>query len=213
MAPDEGHVSGIRLWNGDVCDLEVDAIVAPAPSSLWMTSGVAASIKQRGGHGIEFEAVARGPQPLGSAIVTGAGTLPCRYIIHAVTLGPDRHMSAAALDASTRAAVRLADSLGLHTLAFASLGSPLGGVPLADSAGIMVRALRGELEHAASLQEVVVAILGSRTYEAFQAEIAREQSAVVPVEPGAHASLVPVMHRGDGDDVAAETPDRAGGRA
>jgi len=186
-------VSGIRLWNGDICDLEVDAIVAPAPASLWMTTGVGAAIKQRGGHGIEFEAVAHGPQLLGTALATGAGKLSARFVIHAVTLGSDRRLSATALDSSTRAALRLAESLGLHTMAFAALGSPMGGVPLADSAEIMVRALREELPACTSIGEVVIAVPGARTYTAFLKELASPRVAAVPVEPGAHAPRVAVI--------------------
>ena len=87
----------IQLWHGDICDLEVDAIVNAATTSLWMSTGVGGAIKHRGGDGVEFEAVRLGPVPLGSAVVTGAGRLACRYLIHAVSLGPDRRTRAAAL--------------------------------------------------------------------------------------------------------------------
>ena len=194
-------MSGIRLWNGDICDLEVDAIVAPAPTSLWMTSGVGAAIKQRGGHGIEFEAVAHGPQPLGTVVATGAGSLNVRHVIHAVTMGSDRRMSAPALEASTRAAVRLADSLGLRTMAFSSLGSPLGGVSLPESAEIMVRALREELAGCSSIGEIVIAVPGARTYAAFHEELGRSpRLAAVPVVRDPDVRAVPVMdeHAGAG---------------
>ena len=118
-------MSGIRLWNGDICDLEVDAIVVPTTTMLWMTSGAAAAVKLRGGHGIEFEAVAKAPQLPGAAVATGAGMLACRHVIHAVSLGPDRRTSAAAIDTACRTALRLADQMGLQTVAFPALGSPL----------------------------------------------------------------------------------------
>jgi O-acetyl-ADP-ribose deacetylase (regulator of RNase III) len=187
-------MSGIRLWNGDICDLEVDAIVAPAPPSLWMSTGVGAAIKQRGGHGIEFEAVALGPQQPGTAVATGAGSLNARHIVHAVSLGTDRRLSAPALEASTRAAVRLADSLGLRTIAFPSLGSPVGGVSIAESARIMLGALRDELGRCASIDEIVVAVPGARTYATFHAElVGSQQVGVVPVVPGPDVRGVPVV--------------------
>ena len=80
----EGDVARIELWNGDICDLEVDAIVNPANLSLWMATGVGGAIKRAGGDAIEFAAVRQAPVPLGEAIVTTAGTLaaqgrhPCR---------------------------------------------------------------------------------------------------------------------------------------
>ena len=51
----------LALWNGDICDLEVDAIVNPANVTLWMSTGVAGAIKRRGGDAIEFAAVRQAP--------------------------------------------------------------------------------------------------------------------------------------------------------
>ena len=74
----------IELWNGDVCDLEVDAIVNPANLTLWMSTGVAGAIKRAGGDEIEYAAIRQAPVPLGGAIVTPAGSLAARAVIHAV---------------------------------------------------------------------------------------------------------------------------------
>ena len=49
-------MADIAIWNGDICDLEVDAIVSPASPSLWMATGVAGAVKRRGGDAIEFAA-------------------------------------------------------------------------------------------------------------------------------------------------------------
>ena len=84
----------IQLWNGDICDLEVDAIVNPANPSLWMATGVGGAIKRAGGDAIELAAVGQGPLSLGQAVVTTAGTLAARIIIHAVSLDRDRRTSA-----------------------------------------------------------------------------------------------------------------------
>jgi O-acetyl-ADP-ribose deacetylase len=187
-------LSGIRLWKGDICDLQVDAIVVPATPMLWMTSGPSVAVKQRGGHGIEFEAVAMAPQPTGSAVATGAGSLGCRHVIHAVSLGPDRRTSAAAIDGATRAAVRLADQLDLHVVALPALGSPLGGVPLADCARIMVRAIHEMLAECPAIDEVVIALRGPRTYAAFRDEIGSlSVLRAIPIVPGAKEGLVGVM--------------------
>ncbi len=56
----------IELWNGDICDLEVDAIVNPANLSLWMATGVGGAIKRAGGDEIEFAAVRQAPVPSAS---------------------------------------------------------------------------------------------------------------------------------------------------
>ena len=87
----------IELWNGDICDLEVDAIVSPAATSLWMSTGIAGEIKRAGGDSIEFGALRQAPVEVGDAIVTPAGDLAARVVIHAVSLGRDRRTSGPAI--------------------------------------------------------------------------------------------------------------------
>src|SRR6478752_412356 len=53
----EDSLARIELWNGDICDLEVDAIVNAANLSLWMSTGVGGALKRAGGDAIEFAAV------------------------------------------------------------------------------------------------------------------------------------------------------------
>ena len=60
-----GFLARIELWNGDICDLEVDAIVNAANLSLWMATGVGGAIKRAGGDSIEFAAVRQAPVPIG----------------------------------------------------------------------------------------------------------------------------------------------------
>jgi O-acetyl-ADP-ribose deacetylase (regulator of RNase III) len=164
-------VSGIGLWHGDICDLEVDAIVNAASTSLWMTTGVAGAIKRCGGESIEFEAVRSGPAELGSAVVTGGGKLACRYVIHAVSLGPDRRTSAAAIEAATRSAMAAARELGVRSLAFPALGTGVGGFPLDQAARIMIGAIRDELEESGSVEDVILALRGTTPYAVFEAAL------------------------------------------
>ena len=66
-SPSGVDLARIELWNGDICDLEVDAIVNAANLSLWMSTGVGGAIKRAGGDAIEFAAVRQAPVPLGEA--------------------------------------------------------------------------------------------------------------------------------------------------
>jgi len=72
-------VATIRLLQGDITEVEADAIVNAANTHLWMGAGVAGAIKRKGGAEIEQEAVRRGPIPVGTAIATTAGRLRARY--------------------------------------------------------------------------------------------------------------------------------------
>lgn len=168
----------IELWNGDICDLEVDAIVSPAATSLWMSTGVAGEIKRAGGDAIEFAAVRQGPAQLGDAIVTPAGRLASRVVIHAVSLERDRRTSAFAIDAAARSAMSRARELELTTIAFPALGTGIGGFPLDDAARIAVSAVRDELGDPGSIEHVVFALRGAAAYEAFARAISETEPAV-----------------------------------
>lgn len=169
----------IQLWHGDICDLEVDAMVNAASASLWMSTGVGGAIKHRGGDAIEYEAVRQGPAEVGSAVVTGGGQLACRYVIHAVSLGADRRTSAEAIAAATRSALRAADELSCESVAFPALGTGVGGFPLDEGARIVIESCRAELPSCQSVTTVIFALKGAATYHAFQVALAADSVVVV----------------------------------
>ena len=72
----------LEIANGDITELEVDAIVVPASTELWMDHGVAAAIKRVGGEAVEKEAVLQGPVKVGEAVVTTGHDLKARWVIH-----------------------------------------------------------------------------------------------------------------------------------
>jgi O-acetyl-ADP-ribose deacetylase (regulator of RNase III) len=163
----------IELWNGDICDLEVDAIVNAANLSLWMATGVGGAIKRAGGDEIEFAAVRQGPVPLGNAIVTPAGRLAARAVIHAVSLDRDRRTSGPVIEAAVRSAMARARDINATSMAFPALGTGVGGFPLDEAARITVQTVRDELPASPSIQHVVFALRGAAAYHAFQAALAQ----------------------------------------
>ncbi len=165
-------MASIELWNGDICDLEVDAIVNAASTSLWMATGVGGALKRRGGDAIEFEAVRQGPAPLGGAVVTGAGVLAARHIIHAVSLDRDRRTSAPAIQEAARSAMARARELNLRSIAFPALGTGVGGFPLEEAARVTVVAVRDELARSPGIERVIFALRGAAAYQAFQEALA-----------------------------------------
>ena len=161
----------IELWNGDICDLEVDAIVNPANLSLWMATGVGGAIKRAGGDAIEFAAVRQAPVPLGGAIVTTAGSLAAKAVIHAVSLDRDRRTSGPVIEAAVRGAMARAREIGATSIAFPALGTGVGGFPLDEAARITVQTVRDELAHSPTIDHVIFALRGAAAYEAFSGAI------------------------------------------
>jgi O-acetyl-ADP-ribose deacetylase len=174
-------VARIELWNGDICDLEVDAIVNAANVSLWMSTGVGGAIKRAGGDDIEYQAVSQGPVALGGAVVTHGGTLPIKVVIHAVSLDRERRTSAAVIEAAVRSAMAQARDLGVTSIAFPALGTGVGGFPIDEGAEITVRTVREELPTCPTISHVIFALRGRVAYEAFAAALTAGQ----PVSNGA----------------------------
>ncbi len=158
----------IQLWNGDICELEVDAIVNPANPSLWMATGVGGAIKRAGGDEIEFAAVRQGPIELGQAVVTTAGSLAARMVIHAVSLDRDRRTSAAAIRGAVHSAMALARENNVTSIAFPALGTGVGGYPINEAAEITLATIHEELPRSPSIEVVTFALRGAAAYSAFE---------------------------------------------
>ena len=179
----------IEVWNGDLCDLEVDAIVNAANLSLWMSTGVGGEIKRAGGDAIEFAAVRQAPVPLGGAIVTPAGRLAARAVIHAVSLDRDRRTSGPVIEQAVRSAMARAREIGATSVAFPAMGTGVGGFPLDESARVTVQAVRDELVHSPTIETVVFAMRGAAAYQAFEAAVSTSPTPAAarsgaPDEPG-----------------------------
>lgn len=78
----EGNI--LRLVQGDITERDVDAIVNAANSYLQHGGGVAGAIVRKGGSIIQEESDKIGFTPVGTAVITTAGKLPAKYVIHAV---------------------------------------------------------------------------------------------------------------------------------
>jgi len=166
----------IDVWQGEIAELEVDAIVIGSSESLFMTAGAAASVRRLGGSEIESAAVGQGPIEPGRAVVTGGGQLAAPYIIHVVAVGHDRAADPERLRAAVRAALAFCQPLRLHRVAMAPLGLEYGAFPPDVAAEILVSTL---VEAAAApLESVVVAAPHAAEVRAVADALARHRSRV-----------------------------------
>ena len=161
----------LEVVEGDITALDVDAIANAANNHLWMGAGVAGAIKRAGGEEIEREAVAKGPVEVGEAVVTGAGRLRARHVIHGAVMGQDLRTNADLVERTTRRCLEVADGLGVRTLALPAFGTGVGGFPLDDCARIMVGAARAY--EPSALERVVFAVFGPEAERAFRAALAQ----------------------------------------
>ncbi|MBD3388703.1 MAG: macro domain-containing protein [Candidatus Altiarchaeales archaeon] len=132
----------IVVEKGDITLKEAGAIVNPANSGGWMGGGVAYAIKKAGGDIIEAEAVASAPIPVGSAVETSAGKLPCKHVIHAPTMElPGEIIGPENVNSATDAALRKASELGVESVAFPGMGCGVGGLSKSVASRAMVESI------------------------------------------------------------------------
>jgi O-acetyl-ADP-ribose deacetylase (regulator of RNase III) len=167
----------IDVWQGQIAQLEMDAIVVPANESLFMTTDVAAEVKRQAGEAVEVEAVARGPLPVGGVTITTGGKLPTPYIIHAVAVGHDLRPDAAALDQALDNVLGMAEMLGATRIAIPLLGTERG-VHAADAAATALAAAlaRHGSRPERALRSVVVVAGSSADLAAMHAALAASGS-------------------------------------
>lgn len=163
----------LEIADGDIAAETTDAIVNAANNAFWMGSGVAGALKRRGGSAIEAEAMAQGPVAPGECVVTSAGRLAARRVIHAAVMGQDLRTSAAWIEQATGKALRIAEAEHLASLAFPAFGTGIGGFPLDECARVMLGAIRAHTTGARSVRLVRVILFGQAAYRVF-VEVAAE---------------------------------------
>jgi O-acetyl-ADP-ribose deacetylase (regulator of RNase III) len=161
----------ISLNEGDITDIEVDAIVNAANNQLWMGGGVAGAIKRKGGQEIEDEAVKKGPIPIGEAVATSAGNLKAKYVIHAAGMGTDLRTDEDKIRNATLNSLKRADELELESIAFPSIGTGVGGFPLDRAAQVMLETAVAFAQKDTSLKNIIFMLYGEDAYHAFKKQL------------------------------------------
>jgi len=159
----------ILIQQGDLTEMNVDAIVNVANNDLILGAGVAGAIHRKGGDSIQKECNEIGSIPVGYAAITGGGKLKARYVIHAasMSLGGLR-TTAKTLRTSTAHSLRLAADRHLKSIAFPAIGTGVSGFPLEECAQIMLTEAVEHLKGNSSLETVYFVLFDSMGHNTFQ---------------------------------------------
>jgi O-acetyl-ADP-ribose deacetylase (regulator of RNase III) len=159
----------IIIQQGDITEMEVDAIVNAANNDLILGAGVAGAILRKGGESIQNECNEIGSIPVGYAAITGAGKLKARYVIHAASMGlGDLPTTAKSLRTSTMHSLRLAAERNLKTIAFPAIGTGVSGFPLDECAQVMLNEAAHHLKGETSLETIYFVLFDSRARDTFE---------------------------------------------
>jgi O-acetyl-ADP-ribose deacetylase (regulator of RNase III) len=146
--PQGGAVEvNVTIVEGNLLDRDVDVIVNAwnrniIPWWLLLPQGVSGAIKKRGGTGPFKELRRHGPIPLGGAVLTSAGLLPFKAIIHVAGINMFWRASERSIRDSVRNALALAAQNGYRTIAFPLIGAGSGGFNQERAQAIMLEELR-----------------------------------------------------------------------
>ena len=178
----------IELCKGDITRLGTeaympDAIVNAANSSLMGGGGVDGAIHRAAGPELHAEClriaeerrnVPHGPCPAGDAVLTGAGRLPCKKVIH--TVGPVWHGGnsgeAETLASCYRKSLALLAEAGLKSIAFPNISTGVYGYPKDKAAKVAVETVRKTLEEISGIERVLFVCFDDENFRLYEGLLA-----------------------------------------
>lgn len=161
----------LRVLQGDITTVAVDAVVNAASSAMRGGGGVDGAIHAAGGPTILAECIERFPDglPTGEAGWTTAGDLPARWVIH--TVGPNHRAGQrerGLLESCYRRSLEVADELGARSVAFPLVSAGIYGWPKGDAVACAVETIRGT---PTQVEDVAVVVLDEPTAQMVRAEL------------------------------------------
>jgi len=161
----------IKLQHGDLTALEVDAWVFYAREDLVVGSGYGTAISSRGGVVVSKELEEIGSIKMGEAVISSAGEMAAKHIIHAC--GPkfqEADVEKKLRDCMT-ASLKVANENGIRTLAFPPMGAGFYGVPLDLCASVMLQTIGVFVEGETSLEQIIICVIDYRDYVPFSKQM------------------------------------------
>ena len=160
----------MRIVEGDITALAVDAVVNAANEGLLPGGGVCGAIHAAAGPGLAQECAAIGRCPAGEARITGGHDLPARHVIHAV--GPVWHGGGKGepelLDGAYRNSMALAGENGLKSIAFPAISTGIFGYPPDLAAETAIEAVSSALADRDGIEEVIFCCFDGATAEIYR---------------------------------------------
>ncbi len=163
----------LDLVEGDITELDVDAIVNAANENLQLGTGVAGAIREAGGPSIQEECDRIGGTPVGTAVLTTGGKLKAKHVIHAVGPQMGEGEEDRKLQSAIRASLALADRHGLKSIAMPAISTGNFGFPIERCARILLTEVYRYLQGGTKIERVVISLIDDPSFEVFKRELRR----------------------------------------
>jgi len=158
----------LRLLKGDITDLDIESFVYYATEDLALGSGFGTAISVRGGPTIQKELNEIGKIKMSEAVVSAAGEMKAKYIIHANGPKFQEENLPEKLKQTILNSLKKAEEKGIKAIAFPPMGAGFYGVPLDQSAEITLGTIKEYLSGDTKLEDAVVCLLDNRDYLPFE---------------------------------------------
>ncbi len=158
----------LKLEEGNIVLLEVDAIVNAANTNLILGGGVAGAIRNSGGPSIQEECDTIGPINVGEAAMTNAGNLKAKYVIHAAGPVQGEGQEEAKLRSATLSSLKIANQNQLQDIAFPAISTGIFGFPIQKCSEIMLKTAMEFLEAHDFPKEIIFCLYGQESYSVFE---------------------------------------------
>ncbi len=171
----EVNIAGrtLELVQGDITDIDTDAIVNAANAQLVLGGGVAGAIRRKGGPQIQEECDRIGGTFVGGAVITTGGRLKAKHVIHAVGPRMGEGDEDEKLRDATVNSLKLADEHRLKSIAFPAISTGIFGFPVQRCAEIMLTTAIEYLRGDTGLERVVFCLFGPDSFEVFAGQLLR----------------------------------------
>ncbi|MCL0068795.1 macro domain-containing protein [Thermodesulfovibrionales bacterium] len=161
----------LQVVEGDITEMETNAIVNAANSHLKHGGGVAGAIVRKGGKIIQEESDKIGYCPVGQAVITSGGNLKAKYVIHAVGPRMGEGDEDEKLRNATLNSLKLADENNLTSIAFPAISTGIFGFPMDRAARVMLNTAINYLKGETNLKKVIFCLFGKDSLNVFEKEL------------------------------------------
>jgi O-acetyl-ADP-ribose deacetylase (regulator of RNase III) len=165
----------LQLIEGDITEKDTEAIINAANAKLVLGGGVAGAIRRKGGPSIQKQCNEIGGTFVGGAVITGAGNLQAKYVIHAVGPRMGEGDEDEKLKSATLNSLKLADEKGIRSLTFPAISAGIFGFPIQRCAEIMLKIVTEYLKGKTKIEKVCFCLFDKNSYDVFERQLKKEE--------------------------------------
>lgn len=160
----------VRL--AELQEADAQALLRPVAADWSAVNPAMRRVELAAGVALAEQCERLGELPVGSAVITGAGALPARFMVHAVVRSAEEPVTRGGVQRALRNGLRRLDEWGIRSVALVPLGTGAGNLDAEEAAGLMIPILRAHLAESPSTVSVEIVVESDWERAVFERELA-----------------------------------------